>query len=58
MSIVITLEDKDVLDLQEILLDEDARLALKFIETRIAPQFPEKGSSPCDSTRTNPFLVK
>ena len=55
-KLVITLEEKDQLDLQEILLDEDAKSALQFIATRIAPQIPEKGKAHCDSTRLNPFL--
>jgi hypothetical protein len=57
-KIVISLEDSDLLDLQEILLDEDAAAALTFLQTRIAPGIPSKGSRNCDSSRCNPYLLK
>jgi hypothetical protein len=57
-KIVITLEDGDLLDLQEILLDEDEAAALAFLHTRIAPNIPSRGTRNCDSTRCNPYLLK
>jgi hypothetical protein len=57
-KLVITLDDEDMLDLQEILLDEDEKAALEFLKTRIAAKLPTKGSGHCDSSRNNPYLVK
>ena len=57
-KIVVTLEDRDLLELQEILLDEDEAAALTFLRTRIAPSIPAKGTRNCDSTRCNPYLLK
>jgi hypothetical protein len=57
-KLVVTFDDEDLMDLQEVLLDDDEKGALDFIKNRIASQIPEKGSSHCDSTRGNPFLMK
>ena len=57
-KLVITLDEKDLLEVQGILMDGDAKGALHFLETRIAANIPKKGSAPCDSTRKNPFLFK
>jgi len=57
-KLVVTLSEEDMIDLQSILIDGDAAAALRFLETRIAPRIPEKGSAPCDSTRLNPYLLK
>jgi hypothetical protein len=46
------------MELQEVLLDDDAKAALDFIKTRIAPQIPGQGTGHCDSTRINPYLMK
>lgn len=56
--LVITLEEEDLLDLQEVLLDEDEKAALEFLKARIAAKLPSKGSGHCDSSRNNPYLVK
>lgn len=56
--LVVTLDDQDVLDLQQVLVDEDERAALVFIKTRIAPKIPHRGVNPCDSSRCNPYLMK
>ncbi|MHB9027998.1 MAG: hypothetical protein ACYC9O_04475 [Candidatus Latescibacterota bacterium] len=57
-KLVLTLEEEDLLDLQQILLDDDAADALHFLKTRIAPKIPAQGTSLCDSSRRNPFLLK
>lgn len=57
-KLVVTLEEEDLLDLQEVLLDDDEKGALDFIKTRIAPKIPDKGDAHCDSSRRNPFLMK
>lgn len=57
-KLVITLEDEDMMELQEILLDEDEKAALDFLKTSIASKIPSRGSDHCDSTRNNPFLMK
>jgi hypothetical protein len=57
-KIAITLEEKELLELQEILLDEDKDAALSFLKTCIAAKLPSKGTAPCDSTRINPYLQK
>ncbi len=57
-KIAITLEEKDLLELQEILLDEDKEAALSFLKNCIASKLPEKGNGHCDSTRTNPYLQR
>ena len=57
-KIVITLEEKDLLELQEILVDDDEAAALAFLHTRVAPNIPSKGTHNCDSSRCNPYLLK
>jgi hypothetical protein len=56
-KIVVTLEEDDLIDLQEVLLDEDEKAALDFLKTRIAPKIPTKGTHNCDSSRCNPYLL-
>jgi hypothetical protein len=55
-KIVIVLDERDLLELQAILLDEDQPAALEFLQTSVAPQIPRKGTAPCDSSRRNPYL--
>ena len=57
-KLVVTLEEEDLLDLQEVLLDDDEKAALDFIKTRIASKIPGKGTGHCDSSRCNPYLMK
>jgi len=57
-KILVTLEEKDLLDLQAVLLDDDAKAALDFIKARLAPKIPIKGTALCDSSRRNPYLLK
>ena len=57
-KLIITLDDQDLMELQEILLDEDAKAALDFVKSCIASKLPSKGSDHCDSSRNNPFLIK
>jgi hypothetical protein len=57
-KLVVTFQDEDLMELQEVLLDDDAKAALDFIKTRIAPQIPGQGTGHCDSTRINPYLMK
>ena len=57
-KIVITLEAKDILALQSILIDEDENEALEFLKNNILPKVPNKGTMPCDSSRLNPYLFK
>ena len=57
-KIVITLKEDDLLELRAILLDEDQAAALTFLQQRIAVQLPVKGTSACDSSRRNPYLLK
>jgi hypothetical protein len=57
-SITITLDETDLMALQEVMLDEDPDEALAFVRDHICPKIPAKGSSPCDSTRLNPYLFK
>jgi hypothetical protein len=57
-ALVITLKDEDLLELQRLLMDEDAEAALEFIEKRVVPQIPRRGAGHCDSSRLNPFLMK
>jgi hypothetical protein len=57
-KLVITLDDQDLMELQEILLDEDEKGALEFVKSCIAAKLPSKGSDHCDSSRNNPFLIK
>ena len=56
-EIVVTLDGDDLLELQAVLIDEDASAALEFLQTRLAPKLPKKGTAPCDSTRLNPYLL-
>ena len=55
---VITLTQEDLLALQAVLLDEDEGGALQFLQERIAPRIPKKGTAACDSTRRNPYLLQ
>ena len=57
-KMIITLEENDLLDLQEILIDDDEKASLEFLKSRIAAKIPSKGTSHCDSSRNNPFLMK
>ena len=57
-KLVVTLEEQDLLDLQEVLVDDNEKAALDFIKTRLAPKIPDKGTARCDSSRRNPFLMK
>ncbi len=57
-KVIVTLEDEALLALQEVLIDGDAEAALDFVRRYVAAQVPEKGTSPCDSSRLNPFLGK
>ena len=57
-KVVITLNEKDLLDLQAVLLDQDKSGALEFLNKRIASQLPQKGTAACDSSRCNPYLLK
>ena len=57
-KLLVTLDDEDLLALQEVLLDEDEKGALDFIKARIAPKIPGKGAGHCDSSRRNPYLMK
>ena len=56
-SISITLDEKDMMALQEVVIDEDPAAALAFVREHICPKIPAKGTAPCDSTRLNPFLL-
>ena len=56
-KIVLTLNKEEFMELQEILIDEDAEASLKFLQKCIAPRIPVKGTAPCDSSRINPFLL-
>ncbi|MHB9022636.1 MAG: hypothetical protein ACYC7E_00445 [Armatimonadota bacterium] len=56
--ITITLDESDLLALQQILVDDDAKAALDFIKQTLAPRIPQQGWAPCDSARKNPFLLK
>jgi hypothetical protein len=55
-KVVITLTEKDLLELQAVLVDDDPQGALGFLKERIVPKIPEKGTAACDSTRLNPYL--
>lgn len=57
-KLVISLNDDDLLALQEVLLDDNEEAALCFIKTRIAPKLPSKGTANCDSSRRNPYLLR
>ena len=57
-KIVITLTEKDRIELSAVIVDEDNDGALEFLKTRIAPKIPQKGTAPCDSSRLNPYLSK
>lgn len=57
-TVSVTLNEQALLELQEVLLDDDAEAALAFVKRHIAPCVPRSGSAPCDSTRLNPFILK
>jgi hypothetical protein len=55
-TISIVLEEEALLELQRVLLDDDAIGALEFLKEHVASRIPRKGTAPCDSSRLNPFL--
>ncbi len=55
-SISITLDGKDLMALQEVIIDDDPAAALAFVKEHSCPMIPGKGTGPCDATRLNPFL--
>ena len=55
--ITITLDEGDLLALQAIAVDADAAEALAFLQERILPQLPVRGTAACDSSRINPYLL-
>ncbi len=57
-KITVTLDERALLELQQVLLDCDQAGALAFLEKHLAPCLPRAGTRPCDSTRINPFLLK
>lgn len=57
-SLVLTLNGDDLVELQAILIDRDRDAALSFLEERVAPRLPRKGTAPCDSTRLNPYILR
>ena len=57
-KVVITLTEEDLIELSAIIVDQDNEEALEFLNTRIAPKIPQKGTAPCDSSRLNPYLSK
>ena len=57
-AISVHLDEHALLALQQVLLDDDAEAALRFVKEHVAPKLPRKGSAACDSTRLNPFIRK
>ena len=57
-AISVHLDEQALLALQQVLLDDDAEAALRFVKEHVAPKLPRKGSAACDSTRLNPFIRK
>jgi hypothetical protein len=57
-TFVLSLNEHDLLELQAVLMDKDKDAALRFLEVRIAPRLPKKGTSLCDSSRLNPYLLQ
>ena len=56
--IVITLEEAELLELQEILLDRDEKASLAFLQKCLGGKLPAKGTAACDSSRKNPYLLR
>ena len=54
-NITIIFTEKEMIELQEILMDDDEKASLEFIKNRIQPKIPKKGTALCDSSRINPF---
>ncbi len=57
-TVSVTLTEQALLELQEVLLDDDAEAALAFVKRYVAPSVPRSTGRPCDSTRLNPFVLK
>jgi hypothetical protein len=55
-KVVLTLEDEDLLALQQVMVDDDERAALEFLREHILPRLPRRSDRPCDSNRLNPYL--
>jgi len=47
-KIILTLEEEDILVLQEILLDNDNKAAMEFLKKCVAPKIPAKGTKDCE----------
>ena len=57
-QVTITLDERDLMALQEVVIDDDPVTALAFVKEHICPKIPSRGTAPCDSTRLNPFLLR
>lgn len=56
-KVVISLTEKDLIELHAVLLDEDEKGALAFLRRCVAPRIPVRGTAACDSSRRNPYLM-
>jgi len=56
--VTIMLDEAELLELQRVLIDDDAVGALRFLRECLAPRIPRQGTAPCDSSRLNPFLLR
>ena len=56
--ITLMLDEAELLELQRVLIDDDAAGALRFLRQCLAPRIPRRGTAPCDSSRLNPFLLR
>jgi len=55
-SVTIKLTESDLLELQRILLDEDAEAALEFLKCSVENKLPQKDSRVCNSYNKNQYL--
>ena len=56
-KVLVALAEDGLIELHAVLLDDDPVAALEFVKRHIAPQIPQKGTAPCDSSRLNPFIL-
>ncbi len=56
-KVVVALEEKDLVELQAILLDRDQAAALRFLDS-IAARLPQKKVVLCAGEQRNPFVVR
>ena len=55
-TVTIKFLEQDLLELQRIIMDEDADAALEFLRTVVAKRLPKKNGWNCNSNNLNQYI--